>query len=77
MTGVGICQRVELIPEKKRRIARKVYPGATPIRLMKRAVEAGEKMTMYRITGRSAMIPIKGLNRDGIRCITASSPVIP
>ena len=41
-----MCHNMELMPEKKSRMARKVYPGATPIRLIKTAVKAGEKITM-------------------------------
>jgi hypothetical protein len=51
----------------KTNIARNVYPGATPIRLIEIAVTEGAKMTKYLILNFSAIIPIKGFSNEGIR----------
>ena len=55
-------------------MARIIYPGATPIKLIIIVVTAGAKITRNRILIFSARIPINGLNRDGIRWITDNNP---
>jgi len=74
ITGAGTWNRVELIPLINSRIARNIYPGATPIRLIATEVTAGAKITRYLAFIFSAIIPTRKLNKEGILCIIDSSP---